>query len=155
LPDIGFPGDLVVVRSDVERLVEIDRVDLVLIDELHKVDGALRLELDVVNLLIIEQDVFALLDFIAAHDLVGVDGADTGNDLLVADPLPGRLVDLVERNPGCGLRCREQLDRDRHQSQSDLTRPIRARGHTRLQSHRTHSRPKYRAAGFDSVLQPP
>ena len=38
----------------------------------------------------------ALGDLIALDDLVAVDRADAGHDLLIFDPLAGRLVDLME-----------------------------------------------------------
>ena len=63
----------------------------------------LRLELDVVDLVVGEQDVLALLDLVALDDVVGLDRADARHDLLVADALAARLVDLVEADPAADL----------------------------------------------------
>ena len=53
--DIGFLGE-VIRRDHVIRLVEIGRVDFILVDELHEVERLAALKLDAVDLLRIEED---------------------------------------------------------------------------------------------------
>ena len=69
---------------------------LVLVDELDEVERLAALELDAFDLFGVEQDVMALRHLVALDDLVAVDRPDAGHDLLIFDPLAGRLVDLVE-----------------------------------------------------------
>ena len=71
--DIGLGRGLVLLGRHEIGLVEVERVDLALVDELDEVDGALRLELDVVDLLVGEEDVLALLDLVALDDVLGID----------------------------------------------------------------------------------
>ena len=99
----AFVGDLIVGGDDVIGLLEEARVDLVAADELDEVDRALALELDGVELVIVERDVFVLVDLEALDDVGGVDLADAGGDLEVADALARGLVDLVQRNVGGGF----------------------------------------------------
>jgi hypothetical protein len=80
----------------VERPLEIDRIDFVLIDELNEVQGFLRLELYVVEFIVGKQDVFSFRDLVTLDDVVGIDRADTRHDFLVADAFAARLVDLVK-----------------------------------------------------------
>ena len=77
----------VVGGHDIIGLLEIERVDLVGVDELDELERLLALELDRLDLLVVEQDVVALRHSIALDDLVAVDRADAGDDLLVFDPL--------------------------------------------------------------------
>ena len=74
----------------------------------------------------VEEDVFALLDLVALDDVVGVDRADARHDLLVADALAARLVDLVEEIRVAAW-SPEDLDRDGNERQPDLAGPIGAR----------------------------
>ena len=110
-------------------LLVIEDVDLVRIDELGELERLLALQLDRLELLVVEQDVAALLILIALDDLVGIDRADAGHDLLIFDPLAGRLVDLVEGDGRAALGGGEDLDRDRDQGEPDLSLPIGACGH--------------------------
>ena len=80
------------------RLLVIEHVDLARVDELREFQRLLRLELHRIDLVLFEQDIFALRDLIALHDLVCVDRADAGNDLVVMDRLARGLVDLLERD---------------------------------------------------------
>ena len=93
--DIGLFRQIV--RGDhIIRLLEVHRVDAVVVDELDEVERLAALELHALDLLGIEQDVMALRDLIALDDLVAVDRPDAGHDLFIFDPLAGGLVDLVE-----------------------------------------------------------
>src|SRR5439155_10393290 len=76
-----------------------------------------------------EEDVVALGHLVPLDDLILVYRAQPGHDLLIFDPLAGGLVHLVELDRRAAPRCREQLDRDRDQSQTDLTSPNGTRRH--------------------------
>src|SRR5690606_13256332 len=54
---------------------------------------------------------------------------EAGDDLLIADALAARLMDLIEADPGRRLGRREQVDRDRDQGQPDTAGPIGAGWH--------------------------
>ena len=58
------------------------------IDELGQLQRLAALELDLLDLLGVEQDIFAFLDLIALEDFVAVDRADAGHDLFIATRLP-------------------------------------------------------------------
>src|SRR5579884_686327 len=129
--DIGFLGEIVG-GDHVIGLVEIHRVDAVIVDELDQVERLAALELDALDLLGVEEDVVAFRDLIALHDLVLVDGTDARDDLFVFDPLARRLVDLMELDLGAASRGGIEFDRDRHQRQPDLPSPDRTRSHQTL-----------------------
>ena len=80
----GVLGQLVGGHDEIGR-VEVDRRDLALADELHEVEGLPGLELHRVELLVVEEDVVALLVLVALQDLVLVDRADAVDHLLVVD----------------------------------------------------------------------
>jgi hypothetical protein len=112
--------------------LEIEHVDLVHADEPGELERPLRFELHRIDLVLAEQDIFALLHFIALDDLIGLDRPHAGGDLLVADPLAARFVDLVEADLRARLGRGMDLDRDRDQRQPDLSLPIGTRRHPRL-----------------------
>ena len=97
--------------------------------------SVLRLSsLTALDLLGVEQHVMALRHLIALDDLVAVDRADAGHDLLIFDALARRLVDLVELDRRAALGRRIELDRDRDQRQPDLSPPNRSCRHDRIVS---------------------
>ena len=126
--DEGLLGK-VVGRHDIIGLVEIDRVDVAQVDELAEVERLAALQLDALDLLVLEQDIFALRHLIALDDLVAVDRADARHHLLIFDPLARRLVDLVEGDGRAALGRGIDLDRDRDQPDPDLSAPCRPRCH--------------------------
>src|SRR3546814_983456 len=75
--DERFLGEIVGGHHEIGLFV-IEHVDLVRVDELRQLERLLRFELDRVDLVLVEQDIFALLVFISFHDLVGIDRADAG-----------------------------------------------------------------------------
>ena len=58
-------------REQVVGLAEVDRVDLVEVDEVADVDRLRQLDVEPVEVLVLERDVLALLDLEAADDVVG------------------------------------------------------------------------------------
>ena len=96
-------------------------------------------ELEIVDLLLVDQDIFALLVFVALGDLLVLDRADAGRDLLVADALAGGLVDLVEGDGALGGGRRVEPDRDVDQGKPQMAGPERARCHTRNSSKQTRT----------------
>src|SRR5690606_27887171 len=103
--------------------------DLARVDELHEVECLAAFDLGRLDLVVFEQNVVALRHLVALDDLVAVNRADPLDDLLVVDPLAARLVDLVEldRRPALGRGV--DLDRDRHERETDLALPVGACGH--------------------------
>ena len=74
---VAFFGG-VAVGKEVIGLLEIAGVDCRRLDEAHELDGLLALELQLVDLLLVEQDVFALLVLVALDDVLVLDRADAG-----------------------------------------------------------------------------
>ena len=58
---------------EVIRLLEVARVDLRLVDEIHDVDGPCRLESYLAEVFIVEDDVMARLVLVAPHQLLVLD----------------------------------------------------------------------------------
>jgi len=65
----------------------------------------------------------AFRHFIALDDLVAIDGPDSGHDLFVLDPLAAGLVDLMKLNLGTASGRWKKLDRNRDQSEPNLSSP--------------------------------
>jgi len=82
--DIAFVSHVAVGQEVIGRL-EIARVDGVLIDEAGQLDGLLALELQLVDFLLVDQDIFALFVLVALGDLLVLDRTHAGRDLLIAD----------------------------------------------------------------------
>src|SRR5205807_2365173 len=72
------------------------------------------------------RDVPALLVFVALDDLVTLDRTHTRDDQLLADPLAGGLVDLVEPDAVTLARRRIESNADRHQRELQKPGPVRA-----------------------------
>ena len=81
--DESFLGEVVGGR-DIIRLVVIDGVDVGQLDELGELQRLAALQLDLLDLLGVEQDIFALGDLIALEDLVAIDRSDARHHLFVA-----------------------------------------------------------------------
>src|SRR5512146_2003049 len=112
--DIGLFRE-VVGRDDVIRLVEIHRIDAVLVDELDEIQCPSALELYALDLFRIEKDIMPFRNLVSLDDLVAVDRAYARNHFFIFDALSARLVDLVELNLRTALGRREQLDGNRNQ----------------------------------------
>ena len=108
---VAFLGGIAVGKK-VIGLLEIAGVDGRRFDEAHELDGLLALELQLVDLLLVEQDVLALLVLVALDDVLVLDRADAGRHLLVADALAGGLVDLVKLDLPLGAGGGIEADRD-------------------------------------------
>ena len=90
-----------VLRPEVVGALEVDRVDLLVQDEVGDVDRLDALGLDGGEVLVREDDELVLLHLVCLHDLVVRDGLVLGfTDLLVADPAAIRFVDEVEAEVG-------------------------------------------------------
>ena len=68
---VGLLG--AVLRLEVVGLAEVDRVDLVQVDEVADVDRLRQLDVEPIEVLVVERDIAALLDLEAADDVVVVD----------------------------------------------------------------------------------
>ena len=75
--DERFLGEIVG-RHDEIGLVVIDRIDVAEVDELGQLERLAAFQFDLLDLLGLEQDIFALLDLIALEDFVAVDRPDPG-----------------------------------------------------------------------------
>ena len=130
----GLDGRLAVGR-DVIGMVEIALVDLVPRHEAVDVDGVVALDLDGVEFLRLDLDIFAFAELIAAGLLVALDHvAGLGVDHLLLQPVAGLLVDHVEA--GLFGRRRRRIDRDRagHERKFQGAFPIGAGGHYNLRT---------------------
>ena len=130
LPEQGVrPGVLVAGRGQPVGAVEVDRVDLVEVDEvgdLQRPGPAGRHRVQLVGL---DDHVLAVADVGTLHDLVELDLAPGALvDPLVAHPVGGAALELVEVDRVVLGRA-EHPDRDRHQPERDRPRPDRP-GHT-------------------------
>jgi hypothetical protein len=123
--------------------VEIEWRDFRLIDELHQIEGLFGFEAHRVQLVVVQQYVFALLVLVALLDLIGGHRPYALDYLLVVDTLSRGLVDLVERGRRPGFVGREHLDIDRNQAQPELAFPDRTR--------RGHGRPLFCTKRDDST----
>ena len=94
----GFLRD-VVLRHEVIRLVEIDAVDFRHRHEFLDVDGVGAFQRHVVELVVLDQHVLALLELVALDAIFGFDRlAGFGVDDFVADAVAGLAIDDVEAN---------------------------------------------------------
>jgi hypothetical protein len=100
-----------------------------MVDELHQVDRAPALQLDLVQLFRIEHHIFVLLDLEAFHDVLGFHRANAGRHLLIADALARRLVDLVQRRVLAAVHGGEELNPDGDEREPQIALPVGARGH--------------------------
>jgi hypothetical protein len=121
------------VGRDVIGAVDKALVDLVHRDKAVDIDGMGAFDLDGFQLLLVDLDVFALLQLITAALLFALDHiAGLGVNHLLLQAVAGLLVDHVE--VGLFDRCRGRIKRHRARDQGKLQRPfpISARGHYNL-----------------------
>jgi len=125
---VGLLG--AVLRQQVVALAEVDRVDLVQVDEVQDVDRLGQLDVEAVEVLLLERHEAALLDLEAAHDVVVVHVlAGVAPDLVVADRLQVALVEEVEAEL-LRLGRPDHPYRDADEAERERSRPERA-GHDR------------------------
>ena len=125
----GLGADLVVGR-DVIIFVQIDFVHFAARHEGFDVDGVRALQRHLVELLVLDQHVLALLDLIALDAVLLLDRLlGLGIDHLVVDAIAGLLVDDVEADAlargGRGI----ERNRARNQRKLQITLPIGTRSH--------------------------
>src|SRR5262249_6449331 len=115
------------VGDEVVRLLEVERVDLVEVDELLDVDLVAALGTERVDLRLLHDHVLALRDLVAALDVVGGDFL-TGlvGNLAVADARAGSLLELVEADV-FALRRTDELHGHLDETEADRAGPNRAR----------------------------
>ena len=114
-------------RNEVVRLAEIDRVDLFERDEIADVDRVRELDVEPIEVLVLEWNEPALLDLEPADDLVGVDMlACVLAHLVVADRGQIVLVEEVELQL-LGVDRRVHLHGNADQSERDRSAPDRSR----------------------------
>ena len=105
--------------------VEVDGVDVGEVDELFEIDRLGGHRHERLELVGVDDDVAALGDLVALHDVVVADlVTGLGVDLAVADARHVAFVELVERHALAPHRV-EQLDGDRHQPERDRSTPHR------------------------------
>src|SRR5712691_4882218 len=113
----GFLGDHVI------RLLEVEGIDLLEVDELHDVDGPAGLHGDGGEVPVLQHDVLVLLVLVALHDVLEGNFLATGGARsLVLDAPVVLVVELIEAK-GLLLRRWEQANRDRDQTEGDRTFP--------------------------------
>jgi hypothetical protein len=121
---VALGSNLVVARDHVIRLFEEARIDFAMIDELHEFDGALAFEPDGIQLVLLDQYVFVIVDFVAFDDVLLIHRPYAGCDLLVSNALPGRFVYLVKRQLAGSGNGGKKLDTDGDQRQSYEPLPV-------------------------------
>ena len=116
-------------RHEIVRLAEVDRVDLVEGDEVADLDRVGELDVEPVEILRLERNELPLLELEGAHDVVGVDVlAGVLPHLVVADRLEVSPVDEVETKLTRARRG-EHPDRDADEPERDRSVPDRTRRH--------------------------
>jgi hypothetical protein len=131
---------LLAARGHVVGAVEVDRLDLVQVDEVGDVDGLGTARRDLVQLVRLHDHVLALGELVALDDVAGADFlARALVDPPVADPVGGAALQLVEVDRVV-LRRREQPDGHGDQPECDHACPDRP-------CHARPLRPSCRAAG--------
>ena len=89
------------VRNDVVGADQIQIIDLCARHKLVNLDGAGRIECDVLQLVLGHFEIAVLIDLIAFDDVfIGHLFAGVGVYLKIANPVPGLLIDLVETDNG-------------------------------------------------------
>ena len=111
------------VGHEVVRLLEVERIDVVEVDELLDLDLVTALRLERLDLRRLDDHVLALRDLEAALDPVGGDlFAGRVGDLAVADARAGSLLELVEAHVFV-LRRADELHGHLHESEADRAGP--------------------------------
>ncbi len=120
-------------RGDEIGAFVIDGVDGVGVDELGYVERLGRRDLEILDLVGIDQDVFALLDLIALDDVVALDRLVAGHQL-VMDAFARLLVDFVEGDLARAIERGVHMYRQRYQGQPDIAAPVGSQRHGSLSS---------------------
>src|SRR5262249_5925745 len=132
----AFPDDRERLRRDgtvgreVVRPLEIDRIDRRVVGESLEVDHARRLDLHLLEVLVADDDVAALLELVA-FDEIAV------RHLALALRAPALLLDarltlgvqLIEAERRARVGCREHLDGDVHETDLEISLPRRTGSH--------------------------
>ena len=108
---------------NVVGLVEIKRGNFTSAYELYQFECLLGFELDGVDLVLFEQEVFIVSYLVTLHDLGGIHRPDAGHRLFVFHPLARGAVDLAEGHARARLGGRMNLHRDRYEGQPKLPFP--------------------------------
>ena len=126
----GLDRQIAVRRQEV-WVVPVETIDLGLIDESLDVDGAGGFQPHVLDLLVGDDDVAALLDLIALDDVRPLNrpGVRVGGDH--PDTVVSLFVQHVERDVGAARRGRVKGHRAAYERQAQITLPGGASGHVR------------------------
>ena len=117
-------------RHEVIGRVPVQPVDRGARDELLDVDDAGRFELHRVELVLVEQDVFALGDLVALHQVAARDlFAGAGVDGLHLDAVVGLGIDQIEANGRCFGRRRIERNGTGNEGETQVALPRRTRSH--------------------------
>src|SRR5262249_51826750 len=101
--------------------------------ELIDIDGVSALDLDLLDFLVVDLDVLAFADLVAATHLLPRDRlAGLRIDHLLAKTIAGLLVDAVKRYALRGRGSRIERDRTRNQRKLEITLPISSGRHREL-----------------------
>ena len=134
------------VGRQIVRPLQINRVDLRVVGELLEVDDAGRFDAYLLDVLLAHDDVAALLELVALHDVrVG--------HFLLARRAPALLLDarlafgvkLVEAQGRAGVGGRKHLDRDVHKADLEVALPGGACGHAPIITEGAGDRPSLAA----------
>jgi hypothetical protein len=117
-------GRNLILGNDIIGPLVISGVDLPFIDELNQVDRFLAFQLEGLDFFRLKRHVDIGLDLIALDDVAVVNRSDTGDDLLVFDPLARRFVNLIEGDLRLAIHCRIEVDVDRDELQAEKASPI-------------------------------
>jgi hypothetical protein len=120
------------VGRQVVRAVHVDRIDLGVVGELDQVDDARGLDADLLDVLVVDDDVATLLEFVAFHELrVGNVTLAVRAPALLLDARLALAMELVEGNGRGRLGGREHLHRDVDETYFQEPFPRRSRCHMR------------------------
>ena len=109
--------------NQVIRAVEVERVDLVHLDELEDLHAVGRLRLDLLDLRVLHEDILVFDVLVPLDNLGALDRAVTRRAVqLLAHARVTRAVQLVEAHPFAARRG-EQAHRDRDQAKGDIALP--------------------------------
>ena len=125
----------VVLRHDVIGFVEIDAVDFRHRHEFLDVDGVRAFQRHIVEFVLLDQHILALLDLVTLDAILRLDRlAGFGVDDIVADAIAGLAVDDVEADAlaGAGGRIKRHGAGDQRQLEEAL--PVWTRRHGRYSS---------------------
>src|SRR5262249_31676630 len=120
-------------RSQIIGVLQIALIDLGLGHELIDIDGVSALDLDLLDFLVVDLDVLAFADLVAATHLLPRDRlAGLRIHHLLANTIAGLLVDAAKRYALRSRGSRIERDRTRNQRKLEITLPISSRRHREL-----------------------